>query len=68
MKESPLRSLKWYRISSSEWIREAAPKVKAVRLDDPDIILNELPILSQDADFVVADGPPGHTETSPALG
>ena len=54
--------------SSSEWIREAAPKVKAVRLDNPDIILNELPILSQDADFVVADGPPGHTETSPALG
>ena len=40
--------------SSSEWIREAAPGVKAVRLDNPDIILNELPTLGQEADFVVA--------------
>jgi chromosome partitioning protein len=53
--------------SSSEWIREAAPGVKAVRLDNPDIILNELPILSQDTDFVVADGPGSQTETSRAL-
>ena len=53
--------------SSSEWIREAVPGVKAVRLDNPDIILNELPILGQDADFVVADGPGSQTETSRAL-
>lgn len=53
--------------SSSEWIREAAPGVNAVRLDNPDIILNELPILAQDADFVVADGPGSQTETSRAL-
>jgi len=53
--------------SSSEWIREASPKVKAVRLDNPDVILNELPILGQDADFVVADGPGSQTETSRAL-
>jgi chromosome partitioning protein len=53
--------------SSSEWIREAVPGVKAVRLDSPDIILNELPSLSQDADFVVADGPGSQTETSRAL-
>jgi len=53
--------------SSSEWIREAAPEVKAVRLDNPDIILNELPNLAQDADFVVADGPGSQTETSRAL-
>ena len=37
--------------SSSEWIREAVPDVKAVRLDNPDIILNDLPILNQDADY-----------------
>ncbi|MCP9801804.1 ParA family protein, partial [Synechococcus sp. RedBA-s] len=43
--------------SSSEWIREARPEVKAVRLDNPDTILNELPVLAQDADFVIADGP-----------
>jgi len=53
--------------SSSEWIREAAPNVKAVRLDNPDVILNELPILGQDADYVVADGPGSQTETSRAL-
>lgn len=53
--------------SSSEWIREAAPKVRPVRLDNPDTILNELPILRQESDFVVADGPGGQTETSRAL-
>src|SRR5437016_5523925 len=53
--------------SSSEWIREAAPEVRAVRLDSPDDILNELPVLSQEADFVVADGPGGQNETSRAL-
>jgi chromosome partitioning protein len=53
--------------SSSEWIREAVPGVKAVRLDNPEIILNELPILQADTDFVVADGPGSQTETSRAL-
>jgi chromosome partitioning protein len=53
--------------SSSEWIREAAPEVKAVRLDNPDIILNELPLLAADTDFVIADGPGSQTETSRAL-
>lgn len=53
--------------SSSEWIREAVPGVNAVRLDNPDVILNELPLLAQDADFVVADGPGSQTETSRAL-
>src|ERR1700679_192485 len=53
--------------SSSEWIREAMPEVKAVRLDNPEIILNELPLLQADCDFVVADGPGSQTETSRAL-
>jgi chromosome partitioning protein len=53
--------------SSSEWIREACPGVRAVRLDNPDQILNELPLLAQDADYVVADGPGSQTETSRAL-
>jgi chromosome partitioning protein len=53
--------------SSSEWIREAMPDVKAVRLGNPDVILNELPALAQDTDFVVADGPGSNTETSRAL-
>jgi chromosome partitioning protein len=53
--------------SSSEWIGEAMPDVKAVRLGNPDIILNDLPLLIQDTDFVVADGPGSNTETSRAL-
>jgi chromosome partitioning protein len=53
--------------SSSEWIREARPEIKAVRLDNPEIILNELPLLQGEADFVVADGPGSQTETSRAL-
>ncbi len=53
--------------SSSEWIHEAVPAIKAVLLANPDIILNELPVLDQDADFVVADGPGSLTETSRAL-
>jgi chromosome partitioning protein len=53
--------------SSSEWIREAQPGITAVRLDNPDEILNELPVLAADADYVVADGPGSQTETSRAL-
>jgi chromosome partitioning protein len=53
--------------SSSEWIAEAAPSVKAVRLTSPDEILNNLPALGREADFVVADGPGSDAETSRAL-
>jgi chromosome partitioning protein len=53
--------------SSSEWIREAAPDVHTIRLDNPNEILNELPILAQETDFVIADGPGSQTETSRAL-
>jgi chromosome partitioning protein len=53
--------------SSSEWIREAVPQLKAVRLDSPNDILNELPVLSEEADYIVADGPGSQTETSRAL-
>jgi chromosome partitioning protein len=53
--------------SSSEWAKEAIPEVKAVRLADPDEILDRLPTLGQQTDFVVADGPGSNTETSRAL-
>lgn len=39
---------------------------KAVRLDNSDVILNELPTLGAEADFVIADGPGSQTETSRA--
>lgn len=53
--------------SSSEWIREAIPEVKIVRLDDANAILDQLPQLAQETDYVVADGPGSQTETSLAL-
>ena len=53
--------------SSSEWIRLALPNVQAVCLDSPDDVLNELPRLAEEADYVVADGPGSQTEMSRAL-
>jgi chromosome partitioning protein len=53
--------------SSSEWIREALPEVQVVRLSTADEILDELPSLAGEADFIVADGPGSQTETSRAL-
>ncbi len=41
--------------------------MKTVRLNNPNEILNELPALGQETDFVVADGPGSNTETSRAL-
>lgn len=53
--------------SSSEWIREAIPDIKAVRLSNPGEILDELPSLGRETDYVIADGPGSQTETSRAL-
>ena len=53
--------------SSSQWIREALPDMKLVRLNSPNEILNELPSLGEDADFVVADGPGSDADRGRAL-
>lgn len=53
--------------SSSEWIGEACPGVRTVLLDKPNDILNELPALDHEVDYVIADGPGSQTETSRAL-
>jgi chromosome partitioning protein len=53
--------------SSSDWAREAAPEVQTVRLADADEILDRLPLLAAEADFVIADGPGSNAETSRAL-
>jgi chromosome partitioning protein len=53
--------------SSSEWVGEAVPDVKTVRLADPNEILDRLPTLGQQTDYVIADGPGSNTETSRAL-
>ncbi len=53
--------------SSSEWIREALPEVQVVRMTGADQVLDELPVLAREADYVIADGPGSQTETSRAL-
>src|SRR5262245_4992668 len=53
--------------SSSDWLGEAIPEVKTVRLANPDEILDKLPQIGREADYVVADGPGSNTETSRAL-
>jgi chromosome partitioning protein len=53
--------------SSSEWVRQAVPEITALKLDNPNEVLNELPKLAEEADFIVADGPGSQTEMSRAL-
>lgn len=53
--------------SSSQWIREAVPGMKLVRLSTPNEILNELPALGEDTDYVVADGPGSDADRGRAL-
>jgi chromosome partitioning protein len=53
--------------SSSDWISEAMPDIKSLRLSNPDDILDRLPVLGKQADYVVADGPGGTTEITRAL-
>jgi len=53
--------------SFSEWISEAAPAIEVVRMANADEVLEELPSLAHEADFVICDGPGSQTETSRAL-
>jgi chromosome partitioning protein len=53
--------------SSSAWAKEAVPDMKTVQLSSPDEILDILPQLGEEVDYVVADGPGSNTETSRAL-
>lgn len=53
--------------SSSEWISEALPDVQTFTFATSDEILDNLPVLKDQADYVVTDGPGSQTETSRAL-
>lgn len=53
--------------SSSVWIEESDPNIKTIRLNSANDILNKLPHLKGDADFIIADGPGSNTENSRAL-
>lgn len=53
--------------SSSEWIAEAKPGIQTFSFASADEVLDNLPVLRDQADYVVADGPGSQTETSRAL-
>lgn len=50
--------------SSSVWIKEACSEIPCVRLADADAILNELPALKADVDYIICDGPGSQTDTT----
>jgi chromosome partitioning protein len=53
--------------SSSTWLQEAEPRIKSVRLLTADDVINQLPALAAEYDYVVADGPAGLNEVTRAL-
>jgi chromosome partitioning protein len=53
--------------SSSAWLREAAPDLKTIRLLTKEDILDQLPKLSVEYDYVVADGPAGLSEVTRSI-
>jgi chromosome partitioning protein len=53
--------------SSSEWCKEAMPDVHAVRLTTPDEIIDQLPLLNREYEYVLADGPGSNVDTSRTL-
>ena len=53
--------------SSSVWLREAAPELKTIRLLTRDDILDQLPRLAADFDYVIADGPAGLSEVTRSI-
>jgi chromosome partitioning protein len=53
--------------SSSEWLHEAVPEIKTVRLTSSDQIMEDLPEIAKGVDFVIADGPGSNTDTSRTL-
>ena len=53
--------------SSSEWMEDVYPEMKVLKFDAAEDVLDELPELSQEADYVICDGPGSQTEMSRAL-
>ena len=50
--------------SSSIWLQEAAPDIPVVRLQTPDDILEQVPILQAEFEHLVIDGPAGLSEVT----
>lgn len=52
--------------SSSKWLHEASPETTQFRLQSPDEVLEEIPKLCTQFDYVVVDGPAGLSEVTRA--
>jgi len=50
--------------SSSRWIHEASPETPRFRLQTPDEMLDRIPVLQREFEFVVVDGPAGLSEVT----
>ncbi len=53
--------------SSSVWLKEAAPSVPLFRLQTPDDVLEQLPKMRGEFDYIVVDGPAGLSEVTRAV-
>jgi len=53
--------------SSSGWLQEAAPTMRTIRLLTAEDVLDQLPKLQAEADYVIADGPAGLSEVTRAI-
>lgn len=53
--------------SSSTWLREAAPELKTIRLLTKEDIIDRLPKLAAEFDYVIADGPAGLSEVTRSI-
>lgn len=53
--------------SSSEWIGEAKPEIQTLTLSSSNDVFEVLPVLKDQAHYVIADGPGSQTETSRAI-
>ncbi len=53
--------------SSSDWIKEAVPELRTVTLRSTDEIMENLPQLKKEAEYVIADGPGSNTDISRTL-
>ena len=52
--------------SSSKWLREVSPEFEPFRLQTPDDLLEQIPALRDQFEFIVIDGPAGLSEVTRA--
>ena len=53
--------------SSSVWLQEASPEIRVFRLQTPDEVLEQVPVIAGQFDRLVLDGPAGLSEVTRAI-